>query len=479
MENPKLFISYCWSTPEHEQWVIDLATELTESGIHVILDKWDLKEGHDAFAFMEKMVTDPEIKKVAMICDEAYASRADGRSGGVGTETQIISREVYEDQEQGKFVAVIPNRDDNGQAFLPTYYKSRIYIDLSEPDKYSDNYEKLLRWIYDKPLFVRPEIGKKPSFLDESEETVSLGTATIQKRTLSAIKESKPFASGALDEYLQTFSSNLERFRLTEVQGEFDDAVIDSIASFLPYRNEYLSIIFAISQYAANETNIQKIHRFFESLVPYMDKPSHVSSWRETDFDNFKFIIHELFLYTVAILIKNEQFELTGKLLSQQYYIEGKAQYGQTVRFEYHIFREYLRSLEHRNNRLKLNRLSVHSDLLKERVKGSGLEFKHIMQADFLLFIRADLHKESYYNRWFPDTLLYLGHFNNPFEIFARSSSVSYFEQVKLALGISDISELAKLMEVYAQDSQRVPRWHFESFSPTALLGYEHLATRA
>lgn len=154
MENPKLFISYSWSNPTHEQWVIELANELTESGVHVILDKWDLKEGHDSVAFMEKMVTDPEISKVAIVCDEVYASKADGRSGGVGTETQIISREVYENQEQDKFVAIIPERDDQGKAFLPTYYKSRIYIDLSEPDNYADNLKNYCDG-YMTSLFIR------------------------------------------------------------------------------------------------------------------------------------------------------------------------------------------------------------------------------------------------------------------------------------------------------------------------------------
>ena len=69
MEAPKLFISYSWSSPTHEQWVLYLASELRESGVYVILDKWDLKEGYDAVAFMEKMVTDPEIKKVVIISD--------------------------------------------------------------------------------------------------------------------------------------------------------------------------------------------------------------------------------------------------------------------------------------------------------------------------------------------------------------------------------------------------------------------------
>ena len=167
MTAPKLFISYSWSSPEHEQWVVDLATELRESGVDVILDKWDLKEGNDAVAFMEQMVTNSEIKKVVIVSDEIYASKADGRSGGVGTETQIISKEVYDNQSQDKFVAVISEKDDNNKPFLPTYYKSRIYIDLSEADKYSENFERLLRWIFDKPLYVKPKLGSTPSFLAE------------------------------------------------------------------------------------------------------------------------------------------------------------------------------------------------------------------------------------------------------------------------------------------------------------------------
>jgi len=39
---PKLFISYSWTSPAHEQWVISLATDLRENGVDVILDKWDL-----------------------------------------------------------------------------------------------------------------------------------------------------------------------------------------------------------------------------------------------------------------------------------------------------------------------------------------------------------------------------------------------------------------------------------------------------
>lgn len=50
---------------------------------------------------------------------------------------------------------------------MPTYIKTRIYIDLSDPEKYEVEYEKLLRNIYEKPQFVKPKLGKKPEWLEE------------------------------------------------------------------------------------------------------------------------------------------------------------------------------------------------------------------------------------------------------------------------------------------------------------------------
>lgn len=477
MQSPKLFISYSWSNPTHEQWVIDLANELTESGVHVLLDKWDLKEGNDSVKFMERMVTDPEISKVAIICDELYASKADGRSGGVGTETQIISREVYENQEQDKFVAIIPARDSQGNACLPTYYKSRIYIDLSEPDKYADNFDKLLRWVYGKPLYVRPEIGKRPSFLDES-DGISLGTTVSFKRAISAIKDSKPFAFGALDEYLSAVITNFERFRITEKNGEFDDQVIDSIDKFIPYRNELISIFTSISQYASSDDYILKLHRFFENLIPYLSKPESVNSWRESDFDNFKFIIHELFLYAVAIFIKNERFDQVNALLAQQFYISGDSGYNRDVMVGYRVFVNSLGSLEKRNNRLNLRLKSLQADLIKQRSEHSGIDFRYLMQADFVLYIRAAIQQSTAYLWWDPITLVYLGRFHSPFEVFARSSSKSYFEKSKCIIGIDKISELTELMSAYSRGEKKLPSWDYETLDPRVLLGVEQLATK-
>lgn len=88
---PRVFVSYSWTSDEHVEWVVALCEKLRADGVDIILDQWDLKEGHDKFHFMERMVTDPAVKKVLVISDEIYADKADGRRGGVGTETQRIS----------------------------------------------------------------------------------------------------------------------------------------------------------------------------------------------------------------------------------------------------------------------------------------------------------------------------------------------------------------------------------------------------
>lgn len=473
----KLFISYSWSASEHEQWVVDLATELRESGVDVILDKWDLREGHDAVVFMEQMVTNKDITKVAIICDETYAAKADGRAGGVGTETQIISKEVYENQAQEKFVAIVSEKDDNGKPYLPTYYKSRIYIDLSEADKYSENFEKLLRWIFDKPLYVKPELGSKPSFLEEGEH-ISLGTTATFKRCVEAMKNNKPYAAGAYDEYCNTFTLNLERFRLSKPDGEFDDAVIRNLEEFLPFRNEAIQLFTTIAQYSPTPEIVQRTHRLFESLIPYMHRPSHINQYSEWDFDNFKFLIHELFLYALAIFIKHDRLTQAKYLLEQHYYFPGKSDNGLNVMVSYVVFRDYLHSLEHRNKRLELRRLSLRADLLKDRCNSTGIEFRYLMQADFVAFMRAEVEAENEYKRWWPETLLYLGHFNGAFEVFARSVSKAYFDNAKDLIAIETVKDLEPLLMSYQDGSRKLPRWQFEGFSPSVLLGYEHLASR-
>jgi hypothetical protein len=481
MTNPKAFISYSWTSLQHAEWVVQLGTQLRESGVDVILDKWDLKEGHDALAFMEKMVADPEIKKVVVVLDREYVEKADGRKGGVGTETQIISAEVYKKTDQNKFVAVIAERDAEGKPHLPIYYKSRIYIDLSDPDSYANNFDQLLRWVYDKPLHVKPDLGKPPEFL--TDDAISLPTRSRARRAIELARIGGAGAAGALDEYLLVVGGELEKFRITKNSREpFDDLMIKNIATFLPYRDEYIEVLSTVVRYWPISDVEQRIHKFLEKIATYLFRPTFMTSWSDTDFDNFYFIVHEIFLYTVTILLRQERFAVVSMLLSADYYLGDSAESRSSPMESFGIFRQYAKSFEIRNQRLALRRLSVRADLLEQRSQSSGLPFKLLMQADFLLFLRGSVSAlKNNTQQWWPETLLYAGRHNGPFEIFARAQSAAYFERIKPMIGVSSREVLQEVLSKFSLSGNTIlhtPRWDMNYIEPSALSGANELASR-
>jgi hypothetical protein len=425
---------------------------------------------------MEKMVTDSDIQKVIIISDKEYAEKSDTRKGGVGTEAQIISPKIYEKGDQKKFVAVVTELDDSGKAYLPTYYKSLIYIDMSNLNEYSDSFERLLRWIYDHPAHEKPKLGKKPAYLKRGQNRVSSGTSSIFKRAQDALKQDKPTAMGAVNEYLTVLSENMERFRVMEANGDIEEQVVNSIDMFLPAKNEFIHLLKTISQYAPNEDYAREIHRFIESVIPYMDVPKHLKSYSDHDFDNFKFFVHELFLSALAVLIKNEKFQMANTLMEQPYYVPGRTGPGMDNMVSYdHIF-QHVGSLENRNKRLKTNRTSLRTDQISARCAGSGLEFSHILQADFIAFMRLEIMETEDWHNWYPQTLSHIPYHTGCFEVFARARSTTYFNKMKCLLGISSPDDMKDLLDRYRVNSNTLPRWSTGTINASFLMGFKNLA---
>jgi|SRR6266446_303830 hypothetical protein len=481
---PKAFISYSWSSQAHQKWVLDLATQLRENGVDVTIDKWDLKEGHDAIKFMEQMVTDPEIKKVIIVLDRTYAEKADGRKGGVGTETQIISPEIYAKADQDKFVGVVSETDQDGKPFTPTFYKSRIYIDLSQSDIYAANFDQLLRWIYDKPAHPKPPLGKRPEFLNEN--SIQLPTLSRANRAMDLLKSGSSQAGGALGEYFSVFAESLEAFRIPVDKFEpqrFDEPIVLSIDSFLPYRDEFISVVSALARYSSVNDD-KPLRSFVERLIPYMFRPKSVMQYNEWYWDNFKFVIHEMFLYAIGVLLKHERFDLVLQLLSQGYYVGDALDNSREPMQQFRIIYQYMESLVHRNKRLELRRISLRADMLEQRSHASGLPLVGLMQADFVLFFFSAItsFKEKKRAKWWPETLLYYRENAPPFEIFARAESLQYFQKICPLIGIKSKAELGQTLRLFGEQDDapiKLPQWDaFHSISLEAAMNFEKLASK-
>lgn len=478
----KVFISYSWTSPEHEQWVVDLANELADSNVHVILDKFDLLEGHDSVSFMERMVTDPEVKKVLLICDKAYATKADTRKGGVGTETQIISAKIYESTDQNKFVAVLSERDMHGKPFVPVYYATRIYIDLSSQENYATEFEKLLRWIYDKPMYQRKPLGSLPAYLSDDPE-VSLGTGPLCRRAIDAIKGNKSSASGALREYFNVFSKNFERLRISRDNEQiWDEQVFHSLKGTIPLRAELNEVFEAIATYDVAGDLASRVHRFFESLIPYLDRPASANSWNDTDFDNFRFLTYEFFVHALAIFISHERFDICSHLLEEGYYNDSNGNRGRDKLENFTVFNNEMKTFEIRSSRLKERYFSPIGVFMKERLVGSGISEFKLAQAEFVAYLRSEAISKSsderWYMRWYPHFQWFMVSSNGAFEIFARSKSKKYFERVKKLLNVEDQAELKELID-WISKVNHAPRYDYRTLNVGELAGGDKIATGA
>ena len=475
METPTAFISYSWTSPEFEQTILKLAEDLVSQGVKITIDKWHLREGHDSLVFMEKMVNDPEIEKVIIACDQTYASKSKSRKGGVGVETQIISPELYDKQEQDKFVAVVFEKDEDGEAYLPTYYSSRIYIDFSNPENEAVEFERLVRWLYGKPIYKEPELGSPPSYILSDDQKPRMATSVPFKRAMDAIKTNKSYSYAALTDYLEIFIHEIKHFTADTDADPFDDEVIKLIDSFTPHRNELISLVETLAKYSTDDNYIELIHRFLEQLYEFSYRDESTFSSREWDWDVFKFIQHELVLYILAILIKRKKYDAASSLIHDGYLVKLPHQTAELKGIA--IFRNHLSSLEGRNKRLEKRRVSLHSDILNERCAGVSISFDELMQADFVLYLACALHAdEHYWHAWFPITLLYAQR-SSSFELFIRSEKDEHLKNLLTLLKVENIGPLKNFVaKISAGEINEIDFGNFNRVDTERLLNWEKLS---
>lgn len=475
-ESPvRTFISYSWSSPTHESWVLGLATRLREDGVDVILDKWDLKPGHDANHFMESMVTDISVAKVLMICDKAYVEKANSRSGGVGTESQIISPEIYKDVRQDKFSAVMTEEDEQGNAHIPIFYKGRIFFDFRSEDRSEAAYEQLLRWIVDKPLHIKPKLGQVPTEILTS-QPVPNGTQSYARRVEQAIRDGKASAPVLLREFGDMMVRELRALRPKFDEGQkIDEAVLAATSSMRPYLRQLVDITTLSVRYAENERLWDQILSILEQLGTLMFRDPDMQQWHSLQFDANILIAHEAFLSIAAIALDENRFDFVNSLFERSYLVRDNDGAERASTSDFTVFRQYPRSLEVRERESR--RISLQADLVhKAHPIGSVPSFNSLMQADFIAYIRAE--DSNINNNWYPVTLLYAADSFRPMPLFARAESRSFLYKLLPALGLFDETALRERITVLNSSGRSNKMFDHHGLPVAYLANAKHLATR-
>ncbi|WP_438589193.1 toll/interleukin-1 receptor domain-containing protein [Duncaniella dubosii] len=443
---PKVFISYSWSPEQNKDKAKELAERLFSDGIHVIMDIWDLQEGQDKYAFMERMVNDETINKVLLLCNSTYTYKANKRSGGAGTEGMIISSELYNHTEQTKFIPIIFERDSNGNEIMPTFVNSRIYIDLSDNPYSESEYEKLIRCIYGKPENRRPSLGTMPAYLND-EKPVHHSTTGKLTRLSYLIEKDSPAVKREIKQYIRCFLDDLAKYKIDDSTAHQDNIVEDverNIASMEVLRKEFIRFLETILYTPYLDADL--IIDFWQSLMQWYRKHNidlaegnHLSSYIWDHFRNFNKV---LFLSVTAFLIKNELFHILHKMVTAKYIVPADNIFSMTYAYSFVEFRKYNYTLnELKKKRDHLNLYNIEASIIRQN---TGDEHEELMKADILLYYLSIIFpQENLFGEiWYPT----LAVFNRNKEILPMLISKRYFEKAKHLFGVKTLKEYKELL---------------------------------
>lgn len=439
---PQIFISYSWTSEEYQNTVEDLAKRLVHNGVDVKLDLWDLKDGHDKYKFMEQCVSDPDIDKVLILCDKRYAEKADSRDGGVGDETTIISPEVYKGSVQEKFIPIVMERDDNGNAFLPIYLKSRMYRDLTS-DRYEEEFEELLRTIFEAPSHRKPQLGTPPAWLTE-ETPDGLFPVKEMAMKVRATELGAP-KNVAIHDFMDVYIEAIIQFYNPNPT---EESYLSDFRKMKEYRDVFLDNLKGFSNSEVFGTSMaESFERLQNTLFNIKTYNPSGSSCGDLEFDIFRTHIWELFVCTVAFMLHYELYQDIHSLLVHTFFLRRSGLGTERTPICYEGFR-------------------FHSDMIEQVIKPTmegDLPRKYTLQGHLVVTEReylpiysakaianADLFLYQVYNAlneknsawfypWFPQLYIYA---DTTDTIWKKLVSKQYCEKLFPLFGVSSIDDL-------------------------------------
>jgi hypothetical protein len=463
MENPKVFISYSWTDQSHQELVKHWADRLVADGVDVILDIYDLKEGDDKYVFMETMVSDPEVSHVLVICDRVYADKANARKAGVGTESQIISGEIYEKVKQSKFIPIVCEFGDNGEPILPVFMKSRMWINFSSPEAENENWEQLVRLLYGKPQHVKPKKGKAPTFIT-SNAPAPAGEVFAKFNTLKqAILQDKKGISHYRRDFIDVCISYADELRVRE-RPELEsigEKVLEDCGKLKAVRDH-------LCDWVLLESEISDKKKFSEALIDVLEKlrelksrPPEITSWQDSWFEAHSIFVYETFLYIVAALLKSGAYEILNEIYTSHYLMPSSDRYGQT-RFEnFTCFYGYSETLQSVLAPEGKKLLAPAAELIKRQADREDIPFSDVRQAELLTLLICFITPET---RWYPSTLHYSG-YGTTYPFFVRATQHKNFLKLAQITGINSVDTLREEVKK-GHERLGVNNWynfHFDS----------------
>ena len=413
-----------------------------DDGVYVVIDIWDLHAGQDKNVYMEQMISDSSVDKVLLICNKDYANKANARQGGVGIESTIISEEIYSKVDQTKFIPIVFEKDENGNAYKPVFVKSRIHYDLSDENVYEKDYGELLRDLYQKPKSQRPALGKMPEYLNE-DNPANLPTAHKVTALRKSIIKDDSNVKFLIDDYLDAFIKALNDYKVDyhNVNNDnFISLVESNIVSMQPLKHDFVDFVNSIAK--SKECTGRLFVDFFENWLQFYENEG-ISYLRITAQQVQQMTISAFQLRCVFVFCSsyagNARYDVLHEVVTSTLYVEKRDYRVDSIMpYRFMVFQKYNYTLDrYKNERYNLRRVSVTADLVSQFTQKLNMQF--LVQTDILLYYLSLIYPSNSMLEgiWYPT----IGCYNRKVEILPRLISKRYFDQVKVLFGVNNVTQ--------------------------------------
>lgn len=450
VDKPKVFISYAWTSEEYKDKVLSFAAQLIQDGVDVLLDRYQAP-GTDLIAFMERSVNDESVMNVLILMDEGYAAKANKRQGGVGTEAQIISPEIYDKVEQTKFIPVLFDLGKNGERCVPTFLKSRKYIDLTDENTFEQEYKDLVKQIYGVHAVAKPTLGTKPAWVD-SEPIVPVQKITAYKNLANYSSEKE--RSVKITEYLNSIKNDIvEAFNQSGnyIQGQ----ALALYENAIPLRDEFL---FLLKQIICVENTEDRLCDFFEELHTLIYEKYRFNWAGETA----NLFVNELFIYTIAVYYKNHFYKELSRIFTRPYFCEDDSVSNFTV------FRVYSDCFQRdMNARDEKNYNSGAAEYWTKNINTEICTKEEFVFADILAYncsVYGNIPPSGYY--WYPVSYIYSGLNQNKMKSFStRLQSLAFLTNAAEMFGYNLSGNFAEQFRTKCKIiEEKIAKGEFDSY---------------
>lgn len=273
-------------------------------------------------------------------------------------------------------------------------------------------------------------------------DSVARSEASPMQAAIEAVESQTPARKGKVRAATQWMFDELVRIQPDLTQNPNDPSVYEGQISALRVAisacsttvEHWLSICSVVALCKDYEC-FPALTQFLESVQSECEtKPRFSGVSYGTEHDFWRVLCHELFVALVAILIKEDRWEMIDALLTTNFQKPDNGGLGTFVSTSLHQFSLCSRLLLDASKRAEA--VSVRAEMLKTRYEsGIGISFPEFVDADLFMYLASRFRQRGEFDAWTPWST---GAYKGTPMFLAKATSHAAADKVKLGFGCAD-----------------------------------------